>query len=145
MSKHKHKIPYNEKYCNTCKNGNNPISNNIFGINPSQLLGMLGGNFNMNGLGSLLANMNKEGFNLNSMGANPNVVNKNGNKENINNKSKVDNNTKSESDDKIDKDKNIEMLIALKSIVDPDRIIFIDRLIELYESDVPEENLKEDE
>ena len=42
-------------------------------------------------------------------------------------------------------DKNIQMLIALKTIVAPDRIEFIDRIIKLYKDDIVEENLNKNE
>lgn len=144
MSKHKHKIPYNETECH-CRS--NPIINSPFGINPSELLSMLGGNFNMNGLGNLLANMNLEGFNLNSM------------KNNIHKESRANYNTKDNDIDEKDSfevdsvkmdsneenDKNIQMLLALKTIVAPDRIEFIDRIIKLYKEDIVEENLDKNE
>ena len=40
--------------------------NNPFRIKPKQLLSMLGGNMNMNGLSKILSSMNTEGFDLNS-------------------------------------------------------------------------------
>lgn len=144
MSKHKHKIPYNETECH-CRS--NPLVNSPFGINPSELLSMLGGNFNMNGLGNLLANMNLEGFNLNSMKNNIHKENKanyntNDNYKNEKDSVEVD---RVEMDADEENDKNIQMLIALKTIVSPDRIEFIDRIIKLYKNDIIEENLNKSE
>ena len=43
-------------------------NNNPFGIDPMQLLGLLGGNFDMRNMGNMLASMNTNGFNLNNLG-----------------------------------------------------------------------------
>lgn len=152
MSKHRRKNRYNDIDNNSLNQGSNPILNNPFGINSRQLLGMLGSNFNMNGLGNLLSNMNMEGFNLNTMGGNPNPNinnNKNYKAASDNQVNKQDNPSGSELDlensiQGID-DRNIEMLIALKSIVEPSRIKFIDRVIESYKNGLFEENNKKDE
>ena len=151
MSKHRRKKVYNNEN-NSVYQGSNPISNNPFGINPRQLLGMLGSNFNMNGLGNLLSNMNMEGFNLNSMGANStnttnNNNNSNGNSDNMGYESSNHNNTSDtyldlENDIKGVDNKNIEMLVALKSIVEPSRIKFIERVIELYKNGLFDEKDK---
>jgi len=150
MSKHKRKNRYNDMGNNSMHQENNPILNNPFGINPKQLLGMLGANFNMNGLGNLLSSMNMDGFNFNSMQGNSrkennsykapeeNIINKDNSK-----KSKSDNNLERKSE--VIEDDNIEMLIALRTIVNPSRIDFIDKIIKLYESGLFEENNIKDE
>ena len=43
-------------------------NNNPFGIDPMQLLGLLGGNFDMRNMSNMLASMNTNGFNLNNLG-----------------------------------------------------------------------------
>ena len=150
MSKHKRKNRYNDGDNNSLHQGSNPILNNPFGINPRQLLGMLGSNFNMNGLGNLLSTMNMEGFNMNSMGGNSNIDNNKATSDDQNNKNSSQNNPSdsySDLENNIEgiDHRNIEMLVALKSIVEPSRIKFIDRVIELYKDGVFEENNKKDE
>jgi hypothetical protein len=152
MSKHKRKNRYNDRENNSIHQVNNPILNNPFGINPKQLLGMLGANFNMNGLGSLLSSMNMDGFNFNSMPSNSRKENNSykapeeniSNKDNTKNKkTKSDNNLEAKSE--IIDDDNIEMLIALRTIVDSSRRDFVDKIIKLYESGLFEENNIKDE
>ena len=69
MSKRRHRDRSRESNNMGRNQGFGANSNNRFpfGINPQQLLGMLGGNFDMNRLGSILNSMNMEGFDLNSM------------------------------------------------------------------------------
>jgi hypothetical protein len=66
MAKHKHREQdpvMNDTNANT---GNN--NRNIpFGIDPMQLMGLLGGNFDMNNIGNMLASMNTNGFNLGNL------------------------------------------------------------------------------
>lgn len=127
MSKHRHKSSEessNEK--------NESMYNNPFGITPQQLLGLLGGNMDMNGLGNVLSSMGKEGFDLNSL--NKDVVSE-GNSYNvddiINKKSDHDHN-KRVKDKNYDSDDNMQFLLSLRNIVDSNRIEFIDKIIKLY-------------
>ncbi|MGL4106500.1 hypothetical protein [Clostridium sp. LP20] len=188
------------------------MNNNPFGINPQQLLAMLGGNMDMGGLGNMLQSMNRDGFDLNSMnqhmnqqmnqqmngnnagnngfnfnnimGAmnnirnnmNNNPINMNGGmndinsgqgnmntnvndmntnlndfnfdlgKYNENDDSKIEENNeirtskshkskkkeaKISDKDNID-DENIQMLRSLRNIVDPTKVDFVDKMIEVY-------------
>ena len=68
-------------------------NNNPFGIDPMQLLGLLGGNFDMRNMSNMLASMNTNGFNLNNLGPlaqmaglnlDNNFVNLNNNNNNLN-------------------------------------------------------------
>jgi len=147
MAKHRHK-----SYEGNDMSTRRPIgsmNNNPFGINPQQLLSMLGGNVDMNGLGNLLTAMNKNGFdlnslnNLNNLNVNPNnnanTNNNNSNSTNNNNHVTKNNNPtqskkKSEDNEKLEseEDENIEFLEALKKMVDTNKIEFIDKIIELY-------------
>ena len=130
-----------------------------FGINPQQLLGMLGGNFDMNRIGNMLNSMNMDGFDLNSM----NIPNNNGfnfnsmmnamNGMNTNMNNNMNNNFNSDVNapditsqestsynvDDMD-DENIQLLMSLRRIVDPSKIQLIDKMIELYNSGAFKEN-----
>lgn len=57
----KHRRREQEPVRNNNNNTNNNINNNPFGIDPMQLMNLLGGNFDMN---SMLKSMNTNGFNL---------------------------------------------------------------------------------
>ena len=161
MSKRRHRDRSRESNNMGRNQGFGANSNNRFpfGINPQQLLGMLGGNFDMNRLGSILNSMNMEGFDLNSMNqqmnnnnngkANMNSNNNNfnfesmmnamngmnmmgnhmdNNKVNTENTFKFDENSYSEEVD----DENIQILLSLRKIVDPNKVQFVDKIIELY-------------
>lgn len=82
MSKkrHKHRVADNNGN-NFNKNNQN---NNPFGINPAQLMSLLGGNMDMSQIGNLLSSMNTEGFDLNNLnlGALQNIMGNNGNQNN---------------------------------------------------------------
>ena len=84
MSKHRHRDRYNDSRNMNSKQGYGPINNNPFGISPQQLLSLLGSNFNMNGIGNILSNMNMDGFDFNSI-ANQMGSNNPGNLGNMNN------------------------------------------------------------
>ena len=69
MAKHKHREQdptINETNTNT--NTNTNARNIPFGIDPMQLMGLLGGNFDMNNMGNMLSSMNTNGFNLGAWG-----------------------------------------------------------------------------
>jgi predicted transcriptional regulator YheO len=110
------------------------MNNNPFGINPQQLLSMLGGNMDMSGLGNLLSAMNKNGFDLNSLnnfnGTSNNPINDKSNPTPHKEKSDESENLESTEDD------NIQFLESLRKIVDINKIDFIDRIIELYNKGV---------
>ena len=113
-----------EKY-NSEQQRYGPVYNNPFGINPQQLISMLGGN--MNGIGNILSSMNRNGFDFNSMNNNMN------NNINQNNSFKKHNNDNIE-DEEESRDENIEMMLSLRKIIDPQKIEFIDKVIECYKN-----------
>lgn len=158
MSKRKRR---HRKESNTATENNNIFNNNPFGINPNQLMGLLGGNFDFNQIGNLLSSMNSDGMNLNNFNLNTNQAsrnqfdfmnnfplgnfNNNGVDENIKKNANVneledeedleDDDTiieEDEDDEFIEEDENIQMLIAIKSIVDSKKANFIERIIEEY-------------
>ena len=70
MAKHRRReqeSSINENMNRNMMNSNNN-NNNPFGIDPMQLLGLLGGNFDMRNMSNMLASMNTNGFNLNNLG-----------------------------------------------------------------------------
>ena len=122
--------------------------NNPFGINPKQLLSMLGGNMNMNGLSKILSSMNTEGFDLNSFSNQMGGYNKKNNTfnseeqsnfTNTNNESRHSSKNEERNNDDLKeriKNKNIDeediqFLINLKEIVDQKKKVFIDEIINL--------------
>ena len=151
-------------------------TNAPFGINPAQLMGLLGNNVDFSQIGNMLSSMKMDGldlnnFNLNnqvssqttkpssdlgplqgfmsSLGLNDIGKNNNSNMFNgINNTEDVVNSVNEEdeiseehtniSQEEFDKeefleeDENIQMLIAIKSIVDSKKALFLDRVIEEY-------------
>ncbi|AOR24224.1 hypothetical protein [Clostridium taeniosporum] len=187
MAKHKRK----EKQPIDNNMGSNNFRNNNanpFGIDPVQLMNMLGGNFDIN---SLLASMNMDGLNLaslaplanmaginlgnlnqrnmnmnnmmndmnntnnmnmNSMNGNNNINNMNNSandfesmsnfddppngvnlhEKNINDKKRKKSNNHHKKGIEIEEDSNLEMLISLKGFVHPEKVNFIDKIIDLY-------------
>ncbi|MGL5378571.1 hypothetical protein [Clostridium sp.] len=178
MSKRRHKHRVDDGNGNNFKNNNQ--NNNPFGINPAQLMSLLGGNMDMSQIGNLLSSMNTDGFDLNNLnlGALQNIMGNNGNQNNggVNlgnfdmgplqsmfsgaggsggidfsalqnimggaDLSKLNNNSseksassskgKSKNKDLDYEDENLEFLMAIRRIVDTDKIDFIDRIIEAY-------------
>lgn len=127
MSKHRHKSSEESK-----NESMESMYNNPFGITPQQLLGLLGGNMDMNGLGNVLSSMGKEGFDLNSL--NQQVVNE-GNSYNVDdiiNKKGENEHSKKKKEKNYDSDENIQFLLSLRNIVDSNRVGFIDKIIKLY-------------
>ena len=120
MSKHRKREKYNSE-----QQRYGPVYNNPFGINPQQLISMLGGN--MNGIGNILSSMNRNGFDFNSMNNNMN------NNINQNNSFKKHNNDNIE-DEEESRDENIEMMLSVRKIIDPQKIEFIDKVIECYKN-----------
>ena len=116
MSKHRKREKYNSE-----QQRYGPVYNNPFGINPQQLISMLGGN--MNGIGNILSSMNRKGFDFNSMNNNINQ----------NNSFKKHDNDNIE-DEEENRDENIEMMLSLRKIIDPQKIEFIDKVIECYKN-----------
>ena len=170
MAKHKHRDQSARINDNTTTNNNSNVNNKSipFGIDPMQLMGLLGGNFDMNNMGSILSSMNTNGFNLGNLGSIAQMMGLNldnsfsqGNMTNQNNdfnknihtninQSKQYNNTnqKGNASQNVDRsnkkdaketevkenDANLTFLMALKSYVHPDRIKFIDKIIEAYKN-----------
>ncbi len=66
MAKHKHR-EQGQTSSDTSSNINDNARNAPFGIDPMQLMGLLGGNFDMNNMGNMLASMNTNGFNLGNL------------------------------------------------------------------------------
>lgn len=166
MAKHKHREQ--SARVNETNNINNNNKSTPFGIDPMQLMGLLGGNFDMNNMGSMLSSMNTNGFNLGNLGSIAKMMGINldnnflhGNMGNQNNdfnnnahtnitpnKSYNNMNTKSNLNQSVDKsikkdinekeskdnDVNLRFLMALRSYVHPDRVKFIDKIIEAYKN-----------
>jgi hypothetical protein len=179
MAKRKHREhdpTINETKSNTNTNSN--TRNMPFGIDPMQLMGLFGGNLDVNNMGNMLSSMNTNGFNLGNLGnlgsiaqmmglnldnnflqgnmtslgndfsknmhqsgsQNMNTNSSNTNSVNTNSKSSeasnLDRNNKKSTNSKNSKedDVNLNFLIALKSHVHPDRIKFIDKIIEAYKN-----------
>lgn len=133
MSKKRHRDRMNYNYMNSDPRYQmrNNMYNNPFGINPQQLLNMLGGNLDLNSLNNLITSMNKDGFDFNSMNQRMNSYNMNNNaNQNMEEKQeeKVDDNVN------LEQDENISMLLSLKKIVDPKRVEFIDKIIVAYKN-----------
>ena len=130
-------------------NGQQQFNNNPFGINPNQLLSMLG-NIDMAQIGSLLQNMNVPGLDFNNLdlGMFQNMMgnmgsgtanNRNGNQNNmqngnLNNSQRAKNSSDTENNFYEDnsEDDNIKMLKAIRTFVDGGRAEFIDKIINLY-------------
>jgi hypothetical protein len=162
MAKHKHR----EQSARVNETNNNNNKNIPFGIDPMQLMGLLGGNFDINNMGNMLSSMNTNGFNLGNLGSiakmmginldnnlmqgtmgnqnsgfNKNLhtdINHSKQYNNMNAKSavnqSVDKNIKKDISDKElkDNDENLQFLIALRNYVHPDRVQFIEKIIEAY-------------
>ncbi|WP_297424300.1 hypothetical protein [Clostridium sp.] len=173
MAKHKHREQDSARN-ETNNNMNASRNSNIpFGIDPMQLMGLLGGNIDLNNMGNMLASMNTNGFNMGNlssiaqmMGLNldnnlfqGNVNNQNNdfnknlypnfnqnmkeqsnpvntnpvNSKSAENQNADKNNKKNVVNKNIkDNDVNLEFLMALRNFVHPDRIRFIDKIIEAY-------------
>jgi hypothetical protein len=175
MAKHKHRdqsARINDTNNNINSNNNVNSKSIPFGIDPMQLMGLLGGNFDINNMGNMLSSMNTNGFNLGNLGSiaqmmginldnsfsqgnmtNPNNdlnknIRTNTNQSNNHNKqysNATQKGTVSQSVDKSNKkntndtevtenDVNLTFLMALKNHVHPDRIKFIDKIIEAYKN-----------
>jgi hypothetical protein len=170
MAKHKHREQSKIANDTSTENNNRSVP---FGIDPMQLMGLLGGNLDMNNIGNMLASMNTNGFNLGNLGSIAQMMGLNldnnfsqGNMNNLNNMnndinknmhagfnqnmkayssntstkstetSNVDKNSRKSTNAKTvrDNDANLEFLISLRNFVHPDRIKFIDRIIEAYKN-----------
>lgn len=154
MSKRRHRSrPQQEEQNNMGQNNMNQ-NNNPFGINPTQLLSMLGGNFDMGGLNNMLSSMNMDGFDLgnlnlgnlqNMFSGMPGMQGNNQQMGNINlgNLGNLNDFSGGFNQDGFNaggfnnggftgEDENIQMLMAIKAIVDPRRASFIDKVIQKY-------------
>ncbi len=172
MAKHKHRDQdpiVNDTNASTNATVNNTATNNKsmpFGIDPMQLMGLLGGNFDVGNMGNMLSSMNTNGFDLgnlapiaqmmglnldnsflqgntnnqnssinNSMNNQNNDINRNmSSKSNENSNLNKGNKKSSNNKNTRDKDANLDFLITLRSYAHPDRIKFIDKIIEAYKS-----------
>lgn len=151
-------------------------TNAPFGINPAQLMGLLGNNVDFSQIGNMLSSMKMDGLDLNNFNLNNQVssqatkpafdlgplqgfmsslglsdIGKNNNSNMFNNSSNTQNDINEENEvdeiseehinisqeefDKeefLEEDENIQMLIAIKSIVDSKKALFLERVIEEY-------------
>lgn len=145
MSKKKHRGRSSRSNDNmNSQNGTyNNQSGNPFGINPAQLLSLLGAN-DMSQLGNMINTMGRDGFDLSGLGNMfPNMNNmgqfNSGNnqntyqEQNMQGNSNFEDNDVDEEEDKyrIDDD-NMEFLKSLRVIADPKRREFIDQIIAKY-------------
>ena len=157
--KHRHKREQREASSKrNMQPHNNHNNKSPFGINPMQIMNMLGGNMDMGQLGNMISSLKMDGLDLNNvnLGGDNSAVNNGGNpindfglgslqnmmknlgmgnqgNQNINEKSN-DLNIENESFYKFkDSDENIRLLESIKNIVDPSKIDFIDKIIEAYE------------
>lgn len=105
MSKHKHR----EKDNNNIEENNNFNNNLPFGLNFNQLLGLLGNQFDINGLNQILSMMNNNGIDINSFSNN------------------------NQSDNNSTEDENIRFLRSIRTIADKDKQILLDQIIEKYQ------------
>lgn len=116
MSKHKHR----EKDNSNIEENNNFNNNLPFGLNFNQLLGLLGNQFDINGLNQILSMMNNNGIDINS----------------FSNNNQSDNNSFSnnnQSDNNSTEDENIRFLRSIRMIADKDKQILLDQIIEKYQ------------
>lgn len=162
MSKHRHRESRGINSSIDCRN-NRTENNQPFGINIQQLLNMLGGNVDINGITSILSLMNRNGFDLNSISNQFGSQRSNSNfsskarqpedikdaKEDIENidventdienidveKEKIENIDK-ENTIEVEEDENIIFLKKIREIVNLDKKIFINKIIEMYQSEV---------
>ena len=105
MAKHRRKNRESDAVYNNIDNNMN-MSPNPFGIDPFQLMNLLGGNVDMNSIGNMLSSMNTNGFNLgnlehiaNMAGINFNNLNNMNNLNGMMNNSKLNNNASTKSSD----------------------------------------------
>ena len=151
----------------------NQGNNNPFGINPTQLMNLLGSNIDFNQIGSMLSSMKTDGIDLNNFNLNQGSNNQSnsmgfdftplqnimsnlglGNFNLSNNGSSIssfENNTintenldsmenedysEEVKEDMVDEfledDENVQMLVAIKSIVDYKKAVFLDKVIDAY-------------
>jgi hypothetical protein len=144
------------------RNNSNNMNSAPFGINPLQLMNMLGSNIDMGQIGNMLSSMKMDGLDLNSVNLGQNNNNNMDNSSSMNNNMGFDlgslqnmlnnlglsnnsglnqfNNDDLNINDKKDdlevnyEDENLEMLKAIKIIVDPNKTEFIDRIITAYKN-----------
>lgn len=163
-----------EDRINSQSSGN--LGNIPFGINPTQLMNLLGSNIDLNQIGSMLSSMKTDGVDLNNFNlnqnnqpnnnqANPmgfdfsplqnimnglgfgnfnlsnNRTNMSGYNNNIPNTENLDRSDNEVYDEEsredikeefLEEDENVQMLVAIKSIVDHNKAIFLDKVIEAY-------------
>lgn len=87
MSKHRRKGKGDMENNHQNMGERNNMMNNPFGIDPKQLLGMLGGNMDMGRLNNMLSSMNRDGFDFSSIAQMPGNNNNNNNGMNMNSNS----------------------------------------------------------
>ena len=150
----------------------NNLGNNIpFGINPTQLMNLLGSNIDLNQIGNMLSSMKTDGIDLNnfdlrqcnnnqsnSMGfdfsplqnimsslgfgnlnLSNNASNMSGYENNVSHTEDLDDVENYDEEVKedineefLEDDENVQMLVAIKSIVDYKKAIFLDKVIDAY-------------
>ena len=146
----KHRRREQEPSMNDNINNNNMMNsnNNPFGIDPMQLLGLLGGNFDMRNMSNNL-NRNNNNSNVATDMQNMSASNLNKNEANTQKHDEVRdkrNNTKMAQQEQMKqneavthtqtqnktRDENLEFLISLRSFVHQSKIPFVDRIIDGY-------------
>lgn len=148
MSKKRHK--HREEKCNCPNCRNRSYGNNPFGFNPAQLMSLLGGNADLGKIGNVLSTMKGDGFDLNNLNLGSLQNPLGGKKEegssiDINQLqnvlSKMDKGENSEDIEETvdsilddDMDENIEMLKNVRNIVDSNKAIFLDKVINAYKN-----------
>lgn len=143
------------------RTNSNLLNSSPFGINPLQLMSMLGSNIDMSQIGNMLSSMKMDGLDLNNFnlnkGANNNNNNPNlnnmgldlgslqnmmnnlglGNFAGMNNSSSDDLNIGEKKDEakiRNNDDENLKILQAIKVIINPNKVEFIDKIIEAYKN-----------
>ena len=147
MSKKKHRDKKNNE------------NNGGFGINPQIMEMLKGSNIDMNKISSIMGAMNQDGFDINSLAgvlqnnSGLNMPNSNNsqmdfgniksmlNNMDINNNSVLGNNNNFNNNpnngnfnNSYGTDENIEMLLIIKSVVNPKKARFLERVIEMYKN-----------
>lgn len=149
MSRKKHKKRDSRNHINNFQDNNRHYSvNNPFGLNPAQLLSLLGGN-DMGQLGNLLNTMGRDGFDLSGLGNMMTGFQGNNMAGSYDQylEDDIDNKAQQKRDAIIDEsfdldiekklntnldDDNIEFFRAIRKIANPSKVELIDKIIKKY-------------
>lgn len=144
MSKRRHRNRPEEQSSQNRNMSNQQQNNYPFGINPNQLLSMFG-NIDMSQINNMLQSMNTEGFDFNNLnlgslqnlmgGRTPQAQQQTQTQPKPTN-TQTHRNEKAERNSNrngfVVEDDNIQMLKALRSFVNEERVEFIDKVIKIY-------------